>query len=94
MSEPTISVNINIKGIGSTTLSMDDAKKLHAELDKLFAKKVEYYLGQWRWKDPYPYWDYWRQGIYGTWCSSDTTKGINDSSGGGGSQPTGYNISI
>ena len=73
-----ISVNLKIEGIGSTTLSLEQAKKLHDELGVLFSEKVRYipYYQRWDWNyNPY----YW--GTYSNGGGQVGTKGFNTSEG-------------
>ena len=75
MIKTEISVVIDIKGLGETKLSMQDAKKLYDQLSDLFKEKVVYQDNWWYWK-PYiqPYlapqnpWVY----PYITWCNNDS----------------------
>lgn len=52
MVKTEISVVIDIKGIGETKLSMQDAKKLYDSLNDLFSEKVVYRNNYW-WYKPY-----------------------------------------
>jgi hypothetical protein len=52
MVKTEISVVIDIKGIGETKLSMQDAKKLYDSLNDLFAENVVY-RDNWWWYRPY-----------------------------------------
>lgn len=67
-----ISVNLKIEGIGSTTLSLEQAKKLHDELGVLFSAKVRYvpYYQHWDWN--YPWF-----GIYSSGGGQYDTKDVN-----------------
>jgi len=67
-----ISVNLKIEGIGSTTLSLEQAKKLHDELGVLFSAKVRYvpYYNTWNWN--YPWF-----GTYSSGGGQYSTKDVN-----------------
>ena len=67
-----ISINLKIEGIGSTTLSMDQAKRLHDELHALFSEKVRYvpYYNTWNWN--YPWF-----GTYSSGGGQYSTKDVN-----------------
>ena len=87
-----LSLNLEIKGIGSTTMSMADAKKLYSELKGLFEEKVKYVPTRgWEWS--YPWWGYVHYNSYGTYNDTKITSG-------GGGRFTGntgvssYNISV
>lgn len=96
-----LSLNLEIKGIGSTNMSMDDAKKLYNELRVLFEEKVKYVpSGGWHWQ--YPWWSYNTNfnpyGIYGSYSSGQhpPTKGIQRRgfTGSDTSSMSAYNISV
>lgn len=94
-----LSLNLDIKGIGTTKMSMDDAKKLYGELKVLFEEKVKYVpSGGWHWA--YPWWGYAynQNGIYGTSYATNTShlKGTSQRglSGSDTSGESAYNISI
>lgn len=81
-----LSLNLEIKGIGSTTMSMADAKKLYLELKELFDVKVKYVPTRgWEWS--YPWWGY---GYFQTACMNDQYK---SSSGGGNKSTSGTGVS-
>ncbi len=94
-----LSLNLEIKGIGSTNMSMDDAKKLYNELRVLFEEKVKYVpSGGWHWQ--YPWWgySYYHNAIYGTSSGGNTSHLKGTSSRGLSVGDTGsmsaYNISV
>lgn len=87
-----LSLNLEIKGIGNTTMSMADAKKLYSELKVLFEEKVAYVPTYgWRWN--YPWWGTMSNPHHDVWYSTDTKtarqprKGIFDA-------PSSYSVSI
>lgn len=90
---PELSLNLEIKGIGSTTMSMEDAKKLYNELRVLFEEKVKYVPnGGWLWN--YPWWGYSYTDAYSN--QRAFTKGIGNTSSGPttGNVPSSYSVSI
>lgn len=90
-----LSLNLEIKGIGNTTISMADAKKLYSELKVLFEEKVTYVPTYgWRWN--YPWWNNigWYESQYGAYKSTKSSGGVEKYAGDTGVSPSSYSVSI
>ena len=86
-----LSLNLEIKGIGSTQMSMDDAKKLYNELRVLFEEKVKYVpSGGWMWN--YPWWGYSYTDAYSPRTPHYKSSTGTGALGGGGGAPSSYTV--